>query len=168
MAYIGFEGDYVELEAEVREAMLDLANLQSGEVHLELGSGSGHFVTAALARGADSYGWEINESRYNSSAEQSRITHGDILTNDLKTTDIGDADVITFWFTDPEGVYALMVKLYKYMSPGARLVLLYNSRREFAEGVERVIPRNWNVEDVFWEPTTSQWVLGNLIHLFVR
>jgi hypothetical protein len=168
MAYVGFEGDYVELEANVRDAMLSLSGLSAGEVHLELGSGSGHFVTAALALGADSYGWEINEDRYNSSAEKSRITHGDILTSSLKTNDIRSADVITFWFTEPVGTYQLMAKLYQGMSSGTRLVLLYNSVREFKNGIEQVVPKNWNMDNTFWEPVTSQWVEGNQIHLFVR
>ena len=101
MPYIGFEGDYVELEDTVRDAMLfTIGNLQAGEVHLELGSGSGHFVTAARAAGAESYGWEISPERYATSESQQYITLGDVLTNDLKANDIRGADLITFWWTD--------------------------------------------------------------------
>ena len=169
MSYIGFEGDYVELEPEVRDAMLSIGGLVAGETHLELGSGSGHFVTAGLALGADSYGWEIDPTRYATSAEQSRITLGDVLTSDLKTVDIRKADLVTFWWTDNRQghLFDLMVKLYRGMSTGARLVCLMDSRREYRDGVEQSINRNWNLDNEFWVPELT-WVEGNLIHKFVR
>ena len=169
MPYIGTDGDYVELEDTVRDDMLfTIGGLQAGEVHLELGSGSGHFVTSARAIGAESYGWEIDPGRYATSESQQYITLGDVLTNDLKANDIRGADLITFWFTDPvDSLFALMTKLYKGMSTGARLVCLFDSRREYRDGVEQVINRNWNVENIFWEPELV-WVEGNLVHKFVR
>ena len=168
MAYIGTEGDYVAIEASVRDAMLfTIGGLQAGEVHLELGSGNGQFVTAALAAGADSTGWEINEERYLSSQSIDNIVHGDVLTNDLRTNQVRNANLITFWFTEPQGTFDLMTKMYRYMSAGARLCIVYKSRREWKGTVEQVINRNWNIDTVFWEPT-STWVDDHLVHLFVR
>ena len=170
MPYIGFEGDYVELEDTIRDAMLfTIGNLQAGEVHLELGSGSGHFVTAARAAGAESYGWEISPERYATSESQQYITLGDVLTNDLKANDIRGADLITFWWTDnSQGhLFDLMVKLYRNMRTPARLVCLMDSRREYRDGIEQQINRNWNLDNEFWIPELT-WVEGNLIHRFVR
>lgn len=168
--YIGFEGDYVELEDTVRDAMLfTIGGLTAGETHLELGSGSGHFVTAGRAVGANSFGWEISAARYATSESQAYIDNGDILTNDLKANDIRNADLITFWFTDnSQGfLFDLFVKLYRNMSAGARLVCLMNSRREYKDGVEQQIDRNWNIDNEFWVPELT-WVEGNLVHRFVR
>lgn len=102
------------------EAMFDLANLQPGEVHIDLGSGDGRFVEEALLRGAKSTGYEINKALADESA--ARLGRNRIINNDCFNADVSRADVVTCYFSILPDTKLLMDKLYKEMKVGARLV----------------------------------------------
>ncbi len=103
---------------EIVKAMFDIANIKSGERHIELGSGDGRFVVEALKRGAKSIGYEINKELERKSKKEYGIN---VINKDCFKADISQADVITCWFTKLPETQLLMDKLYKEMKNGARL-----------------------------------------------
>lgn len=119
---------------EVMQAMFNLAEIQPGEKHIDLGSGDGRFVVEALKRGAESIGYEIDEELAKSSSEMHGIT---IINKDCFEADVSEADVITCAFSKLPETRALMDKLRQEMKPGARFV-----KRSFTDHVWKPVPNN--------------------------
>lgn len=110
------------------EAILDLAELKSGEVFCDLGSGDGRVLIAAARRGAIAIGVEIRRDL----VEKSRrtvaregfngrvyVTYGDLFKYDY----IGQADVI-YIFLNSKANSILKPKLEEQLKDGARVVTL--------------------------------------------
>lgn len=129
---------------EAVKAVFDLAGLQPGESHIELGSGDGRLVVEALARGADSVGYEIDKTL----ARDSRKEHGiTVVGKDCFDVDISQADVITCWFTKLPETRSLMKKLFSEMKPSARLVKggFTPSHWDTTKGIERI--SKWDTQE---------------------
>jgi SAM-dependent methyltransferase len=106
------------------EKMLDLANVTAGDTVVDLGSGDGRTVIAAVKRGANARGIEYNPamvdlSRQNLAAagmaEKARIDHADIFDSDFS-----GGDVITI-FLLPD-LYDRLRPILLGMKPGTRIV----------------------------------------------
>lgn len=109
----------------VVEKMLDMADLQPGETHYDLGSGDGRYVLAAARRGADSTGFEIDpeliaESRRRI-AQAGLKNRARIVAEDLLEADFSRADVITC-FLVPESYPKVIPAIEAALRPGARVV----------------------------------------------
>lgn len=140
---------FVPLEIEVVEAMLDLAELQPGENHVELGAGDGRFCAAAERRGARSIGYEIDASLAAGCQEQGL----NVICGDLFEADVGQADLVTFWLT--KRVPELLSKLRTEMPRGSRVVMLFDSCSL------------WDgIPDHPWRPVTGGNVLSNLFYRY--
>jgi protein-L-isoaspartate O-methyltransferase len=155
---------WVPLESEVVTAMLDLAALKAGELHLDLGSGDGRFLAAAKARGATTIGYEIDAALVTQSRLIAGVTVKQADCFDA-TADIRKADVVTAWFTVEPYTSQLLVKLQTTMKRNARLVFLYDSRRS---GSTPVSDPNWGKPAIAWVPTSKGEVLGNRFWLYVK
>lgn len=116
---------YVPTPQAVVDKMLELADLKSGEVLLDLGSGDGRIpITAAKKYGVQATGVDLNPVRVqeaNENAKRERVT--DKVTfkeQDLFETDLTHADVITMYLLTRINM-KLRPQLMK-LKPGTRIV----------------------------------------------
>ncbi len=117
---------YVPTPQEVVDAMLKLAKVTSSDVIYDLGSGDGRIpITAARAFGARGVGIDIDPQRIREANANLKLAGvGDrvkFLNQDLFTTDIGEATVVTLYLL-PSLNLKLIPKLNKELKPGTRVV----------------------------------------------
>ena len=117
---------FVPTSAEVVDAMLKLAGVTAKDVVYDLGCGDGMIVTAAARDfGARAVGVDINPVRVKEANE--RVTKAGvtdkvkILNDDLFTTDISQATVVTLYLLQSLNE-KLIPKLNKELKPGTRIV----------------------------------------------
>jgi 16S rRNA G966 N2-methylase RsmD len=140
---------YVPTPQEVVDAMLQMANVTAKDVVYDLGSGDGRIpITAAQKFGARAVGIDIDPQRIKEANENlAKANVGDkvkFLNQDLFTTDLGQATVITLYLLPSLNV-KLMPKL-KQLKPGTRIV-----SHSFDMGSE-------------WPPEKTQDVQGRTIY----
>ena len=117
---------YVPTPEEVVEAMLQVANVTKNDIVYDLGSGDGRIpVMAAKKFGARGVGIDIDPQRIKEANENvARNGVGDrvkILNQDLFTTDISEATVVTLYLL-PSLNLKLIPKFQKELKPGTRIV----------------------------------------------
>lgn len=117
---------YVPTPQVVVDRMLDLAQVKSGDMLIDLGSGDGRLViTAALKYGAHGFGVELDPrlvQRSNDAARRAGVAdRAKFLQEDLFTTDFSEADVLTLYLL-PDVNLALRPKILAELSPGTRVV----------------------------------------------
>src|SRR5690554_2461880 len=116
---------YVPTSQSVVNAMLDLAKVQPGETHYDLGCGDGRIVIAAAKRGAKATGIDLDPQRIkeaNENAEEAGLT-GKVtfIEGDLFDFDFSKADVLTLYLL-PSVNLKLRPKILKELKPGTRVV----------------------------------------------
>jgi predicted O-methyltransferase YrrM len=117
---------YVPTPQSVVEEMLELAKVNKNDVIYDLGSGDGRLpITAASKYGARGIGIDINPERIreaNENAQEAGVTERvKFLQQDLFTTDISDASVVTLYLL-PDLNVKLRPKLFQQLKPGTRVV----------------------------------------------
>lgn len=117
---------YVPTPQEVVERMLDLAQVQKGDVVYDLGSGDGRIVvTAAKKYGVRAVGFEIDPERIKESHENIKkagVGHlVEIRQQDIRTVDLSSASVLTMYLL-PEVNLLIRPNIWKQMKPGSRVV----------------------------------------------
>ena len=117
---------YDPTPVEVVEAMLELAELQAGDVLYDLGSGDGRIVIAAAQHpGVHAIGIDIDAelvARARDNAERAGLgERAEFRIEDLFTADIGDATVVTL-FLGAELNLRLRPRLLEVLAPGTRIV----------------------------------------------
>ena len=117
---------YVPTPEPVVEAMLDMAEIEDGDVLYDLGSGDGRIpIAAARQFGVRAVGIEldprlIREARAN--AETAGVAHlVEFREADLFATDFSDADVVTLYLGDTLNL-RLRLQLLEQLDPGDRVV----------------------------------------------
>jgi SAM-dependent methyltransferase len=117
---------YVPTPPEVVDAMLKVAEVKSGDVVYDLGSGDGRIViTAAQRYGVRGVGIDIDPQRIaeaRENAEQVSVTH--LVTfreEDLFKADFSEATVVTLYLL-PSLNLKLRPRLWKELKPGTRVV----------------------------------------------
>ncbi len=110
----------------VVKRMLELADIQPGEVHFDLGSGDGRIVvTAAREFDARSVGFEIDDDLIKRSrraiGELGVEDRAEIRNQDLMQADYASARVITCFLT-PEGLEKVVSRLEQTLRRGSRVV----------------------------------------------
>lgn len=120
-----FDVPYVPTPPEVVEGMLDVAELESGEHLIDLGSGDGRIAIAASRRGATALGVEINPQLVSRARSLARMADQQARTRflraDLFTVSLREADVVTLYLL-PDVNERLKPKLLTELRPGARVV----------------------------------------------
>ncbi|HEX8204365.1 MAG TPA: methyltransferase domain-containing protein [Isosphaeraceae bacterium] len=116
---------YVPTPQEVVERMLELADIQKGDVLYDLGCGDGRIVvTAAKKYGVKAIGIDIDPKRIREANENVRKNDvGDLVTirqADIFQTDLREANVVTLYLLPSLNV-RLMPQLEK-LKPGSRIV----------------------------------------------
>jgi predicted O-methyltransferase YrrM len=117
---------FVPTPQEVVEAMLKLAKVGANDVVYDLGSGDGRIpITAAKMFGARGVGIDIDPQRIREATENLKQAGvGDkvrFLNQDLFTTNIGEASVVTLYLL-PSLNLKLLPKLNAELKPGTRVV----------------------------------------------
>jgi SAM-dependent methyltransferase len=117
---------WVPTRLRIVHKMLDLAEVEAGDVVYDLGCGDGRTIVAAARRyGARAVGIEIDPLRYAwcqalitglGLRDRVRVVYGDFFAQDLR-----DADVVTCYLLDSTN-RKLQKKLLRELDPGARVV----------------------------------------------
>jgi len=115
---------YVQTPMEIVERMLRMAEVQSGDYLIDLGSGDGRIVVEAAKRGARGLGVDLDPNLVNlatRNAEQARV--GDkarFEVRDIFETDLSRASVVTMYLL-PDFNAKLLPRLLA-LKPGTRIV----------------------------------------------
>ena len=116
---------YVPTPQEVVDAMLKVTKVTKNDVVYDLGCGDGRIVVAAAKLGARGVGIDIDPQRIKEANENvAKNGVGDrvkILNQDLFTTDISPATVVTLYLL-PSLNLKLRPTLWKTLKPGTRIV----------------------------------------------
>jgi cyclopropane fatty-acyl-phospholipid synthase-like methyltransferase len=117
---------FVPTPQEVVDAMLEVAKVTKNDVVYDLGSGDGRIpITAAKKYGARAIGIDIDPQRIkeaNANAQSAGVTDKvKFLNQDLFTTDISEASVVTLYLLPSLNV-KLMPTLKSQLKPGTRIV----------------------------------------------
>jgi predicted RNA methylase len=122
---------FVPTPQEVVDVMLKLAKVTKDDVVYDLGSGDGRIpITAAKVYGARAVGIDIDPERIRdanenlkttAAADRTIISRVKFLNQDLFTTDISEATVVTLYLL-PSLNLKLLPKLNKELKPGTRVV----------------------------------------------
>jgi len=115
---------YVPTRQTVVDSMLKVANVKAGDVVYDLGCGDGRIVVTAAKLGARGIGIDIDPKRVAEANENVKKNNvGDrvqILNQDLFTTDLSEATVVTLYLL-PNLNLKLRPVLWK-LKPGTRIV----------------------------------------------
>ncbi|WP_372634501.1 methyltransferase domain-containing protein [Fodinibius sp.] len=116
---------YVPTPNEVVEKMLDIAQVQSDDYVIDLGSGDGRIVIAAAKRGASGHGIDLDPERIAEARKNARKEKVDdkvlFKEQDIFETDISEASVITMYLL-PSVNKKLRPELLDELQPGTRIV----------------------------------------------
>lgn len=116
---------YVPTPNDVVEEMLNLANVGPGDYVIDLGSGDGRIVIAAVKRGAIGHGVDLDPERVReakANAEEEGVSDRVMfMQGDIFETDFSDASVITLYLLSSVN-QKLRPSLLEELSPGTRVV----------------------------------------------
>jgi len=115
-------GDDVQLsERSIRE-IFNFVNLGKNDIFYHLGCGNGKAVEIALDEfkvkkgvGIDNNPEKVNHAEHN---------HGQFICQDVRDSNISEATVILFWFTDEEILKSMMEKFEK-LNPGTKIITIW-------------------------------------------
>lgn len=116
---------YVPTPNDVVEQMLELAHVGPGDYVIDLGSGDGRIVIAAVKRGAVGHGVDLDPERIEeamANAEEEGVTDRVMFQQgDIFETDFSNASVITLYLLSSVNE-KLRPLLFENLSPGTRVV----------------------------------------------
>lgn len=117
---------YVATPQRVVERMLELAEVSTGDVVYDLGSGDGRFlITAAQQYGARGVGFEIDPQLVEQARANARLAgvtdHVEFRQQDLFEANLRDASVVMLYL-EPELNLRLRPRLLLQLDPGDRVV----------------------------------------------
>lgn len=136
---------YVETPDDIVELMLDMADITPTDHVIDLGTGDGRIVIAAVKRGASGLGVDLDPQRIQE-AELNASKAGvsdriKFAVQDLFETDISQATVVTL-FLNSEVNMRLRPALFEQLKPGTRIV-----------------SHNFDMED--WQPDRQEQLMVN-------
>lgn len=149
---------FVPTPQEVVDAMLRLAKVTKNDVVYDLGSGDGRIPITAAKLGARAVGIDIDPVRIteaqenlkaNSASDPTLPKRVTFLNQDLFTTDISQATVVTLYLLPSLNV-KLIPQLNKQLKPGTRIVS--HAFDMSADGVERkpITTENINGRTIYY------------------
>lgn len=116
---------YVPTPQNVVESMLDLADVNSSDYVIDLGSGDGRIVITAAKRGANGHGVDLDPQRIKearNNAEREGVSDQIMfIEGDLFETDFSEASVITMYLLSSVN-RKLRPELLDKLQPGTRIV----------------------------------------------
>ena len=149
---------FVPTPQEVVDAMLRLAKVTKNDVVYDLGSGDGRIPITAAKLGARAVGIDIDPVRIKEAQENLKVNSASdatlpkrvtFLNQDLFTTDISQATVVTLYLLPSLNVKLIPI-LNKQLKPGTRIVS--HAFDMSADGVERkpITTENINGRTIYY------------------
>jgi hypothetical protein len=115
-------GEEVQLPEKSFREIFSFVNLGTDDVFYHLGCGDGRGVNIAIEEfgvkkgiGIDIDSQKINQAKNNS---------GEFICQDIKNSDLSEATVILFWFTD-EKIIEQMMKKFEILKPETRIITIW-------------------------------------------
>ena len=155
---------YVPTPEPVVDAMLEMAEIEPGDVLYDLGSGDGRIpITAAQRYGIRAVGIEIDPAllrRARSNAEAAGVAHlVEFREADLFDTDFSDADVVALYLGDMLNL-RLRPVLLDQLDPGSRVVSHDFNMGDWVPDERRLVANRdvykWTVPELFVPGFASQ------------
>jgi len=122
-------GEDVELSDNILRDILRFAELSENDIFYHLGCGSGNSIAISLqefmvkkAIGIDNNKDKITNAQ--KFLEEKHISNGSFRCQDVTVSDISDATVILFWFSD-EKVIEKMISKFKSLKPGCKIITIW-------------------------------------------
>jgi len=116
---------YVPTPHQVVERMLDMADVGPGDYVIDLGSGDGRIVIAAVKRGAEAHGVDLDPRRIQEARANARREGVEdramFLQQNIFNTDFSQASVVTMYLLSSVNL-KLRPKLLDELRPGTRVV----------------------------------------------
>src|SRR6267378_8196192 len=154
---------YVPTPQAVVDKMLDMAQVKSGDMVVDLGSGDGRImITAAQRHGARGFGVDIDPRLVQRSNDEARrlgvADRVKFLRQDLFNTDFHEANVLTLYLL-PDVNMALRPKILAELKPGTRVVSHDYDMREWRPDAEQAIPAPDKKVGMRKESTVYLWIV---------
>jgi len=122
-------GEDVELSDETLREIFRFANLTKNDIFYHLGCGKGNSIIIALeefmvkkAIGIDNNEEKISQGQ--ESLQKKHITNGSFRHQDITISDINDASVILFWFSD-EKIIEKMIPRFQNLKSGCKIITIW-------------------------------------------
>lgn len=122
-------GEDVELSDETLREIFRFANLTKNDIFYHLGCGKGNSIIIALeefmvkkATGIDNNKEKISQGQ--ELLQKKHITNGSFRHQDITISDINDASVILFWFSD-EKIIEEMIPKFQNLKPGCKIITIW-------------------------------------------
>jgi len=122
-------GEDVELSDETLREIFRFANLTKNDIFYHLGCGRGNSIIIALeefmvkkAIGIDNNKEKILQGQ--EVLQKKHITNGSFRHQDITISDINDASVILFWFSD-EKIIEEMIPKFQNLKPGCKIITIW-------------------------------------------
>ena len=122
-------GEDVELSDKTLKEIFRFAELSENDVFYHLGCGSGNSIIISLqefkvkkAIGIDNNKDKIEHAQ--KLLEEKHISNGSFRCQDVTVSDISDATVILFWFSDQK-VIEKMISKFESLKPGCKIITIW-------------------------------------------
>ena len=122
-------GEDVELSDETLREIFRFVNLTKNDIFYHLGCGKGNSILIALeefmvkkAIGIDNNKEKISQGQ--ELLQKKHITNGSFRHQDITISDINDASVILFWFSD-EKIIEEMIPKFQNLKPGCKIITIW-------------------------------------------
>jgi Histone methylation protein DOT1 len=123
------KGEEVSVPDNVVRKMLKIANVNEKDIFYDLGYGNNNTITIAAKefRVKRSVGIDIRRPTSRSHKRIPKINSKvEIINGDIRTTNISDATVLLFWFTDPEIIDLMTSRVENELKDGARIITIWS------------------------------------------
>ena len=122
-------GEDAELSDETLREIFRFANLTKNDIFYHLGCGKGNSIIIALEefRVKKAIGIDNNKEKISQGQEllqKKHITNGSFRHQDITISDINDASVILFWFSD-EKIIEEMIPKFQNLKPGCKIITIW-------------------------------------------
>jgi hypothetical protein len=121
-------GEDVQLPDRSFREIFDFVNLGEGDVFYHLGCGDGNGIIISLEEYnvKRAVGIDINKDKVKLAKDRmaERNLSAELICEDIRNSEISDATVILFWFTD-EKIIEPMMKKFEGLEPGTRIVTIW-------------------------------------------
>ncbi|MEL7834344.1 class I SAM-dependent methyltransferase [Fodinibius sp. Rm-B-1B1-1] len=144
---------YVPTPQNVVERMLDLAEVESSDYVIDLGSGDGRIVIAAASRGANGHGIDLDPERIAEARENASKQGVDdrimFMEEDIFDTEFSEASVITMYLL-PSVNKKLRPKLLNDLQPGTEVVSHSFDMGSWQADKEVVVKKDGRSHDIYY------------------
>lgn len=122
-------GEDVELSDETLREIFRFANLTKNDIFYHLGCAKGNSIIIALEefKVKKAIGIDNNKEKISQGQEllqKKHITDGSFRHQDIMISDINDASVILFWFSDEKIIEEMILK-FQNLKPGCKIITIW-------------------------------------------